>query len=195
MSWDVAEVAEKIDWPVDDWPGNCHAVADAMLKAKLVSGYLCYGNWWGPIAAGTLFADRVMAPHHGWIEVTPNRIVDPTRWVFEGAGAYIFDGGDAGNFYDLGGNRLRDSFRSPPPKYGPSKHVWSVVALPGPVAELLKTLFVEQAGGYTQEQIFWASNLSPQQLAPFARCFYEWLKSERLAGFIPIDNMQYVYRD
>ena len=185
-------MAAAIEIPVGKWPGNCHGIAMAMLERKLVQGELCYGNWWGPIAEGTLFAPRNIAPHHGWIEQDGGIIVDPTRWVFEGSEPYIFQGPDPENYYDFGGNRLRASFRKPPPEWDENaRKIWEEAYLPSFLIQILLNFFPWQTG-YTRDQIFWMANLSPEELQPFTRDFYEWLREEGLAGYVPLDNMQRV---
>lgn len=99
----IADVVKGIGIPVQQWSGNCYAIACAMLRAKLVRGRPAYGHWLGRVHPQSPFARRGQQPfvRHGWIVIDergdhaqrPGRILDPTRWVFEAREPYLFIGG------------------------------------------------------------------------------------------------------
>lgn len=89
----VDEVADAINIPVAQWAGNCYAIATAIVAAKLVEGRAVYGHYRGDVRPGTLFAGRPIVTH-GWIvlDEESGKVLDPTRWVFEGVAPYLFIG-------------------------------------------------------------------------------------------------------
>lgn len=90
----VAEVVLAIGMPTHRWPGNCYAVASALFDTGLVPGRLVYGHWLGPVAPGTMFDNGHPFQRHGWIVLNDmtGRVLDLTRWVFEGRDAYVYVG-------------------------------------------------------------------------------------------------------
>lgn len=89
------EVALAIKVPLDQWPGNCFGIAEAMVKAGLVDGTAVYGHWIGPISPRSMFQSRrgLGFCHHGWVLLKDEKtVVDPTRYVFESRQPYIFQG-------------------------------------------------------------------------------------------------------
>jgi len=88
---------EDVCGPVEKWPGNCHAIAHAIVKAKLVDGIAVYGHWTGPVHPQSSFYSRSKAGfcRHGWVELADGRVLDPTRWVFENVKPYLYIGDPA----------------------------------------------------------------------------------------------------
>lgn len=90
----IDECVRALDWPTEQWRGQCYGVALALVEAKLIDGRAVYGHYYGPISptsnpfgarAGTSFPT-----HHGWIVTPDGQILDPTRWVFEDREPYIY---------------------------------------------------------------------------------------------------------
>lgn len=98
----IADVVRGIGIPVEQWNGNCYAIACAMLRAKLVRGRPAYGHWLGRVHPKSSFASKRGLPfvRHGWIVLDergahgqrPGRVLDPTRWVFEAVEPYLYIG-------------------------------------------------------------------------------------------------------
>lgn len=101
----VAEAEKAIGIPVDQWSGNCYAIACAILRARLVKGRPAYGHWTGPVHPQSPFrrGGNVPFQRHGWIVLEergphaqrPGAVMDPTRWVFEHVAPYIYVGAPA----------------------------------------------------------------------------------------------------
>jgi len=98
------EVAVAIDVPLEQWSGNCFAIATKLTTSGLVpsGSRAVYGHWLGPIAPASSFAARAHLglTGHGWILTEDDQVIDPTRWVFEAVPAYIYIGGDQSNNID-----------------------------------------------------------------------------------------------
>jgi len=184
------EVATAIGVPIhgpgEDWEGNCHGIALAMLEAGLVpDGKLQYGLWWGRIAPGSVFEGRPFT-HHGWIKRADGTIVDPTRWVFEGAEPYVWEGRNSGE-YDFGGNRLKSMTIGQPPAYAPGRDVSLVLCTD--TQGFVRTLLNNSDDRLSVPQVFWLANLPLGSLDESAtRELYEALVRADLEGLIPIDN-------
>lgn len=93
----VDDVVDATGIAVDDWPGNCYAIAVALVESGLLPDRFeaVYGHWTGPISSRSRFADRraLGFTGHGWaLDPDSGTVVDPTRWVFEHADPYIFVG-------------------------------------------------------------------------------------------------------
>lgn len=111
--WTAEELADAIGVPLADWPGNCYVISRAVLDRALVSGVARGGQWVGRIAPGSYFHHKLtdggrrlaVMPRgirHGWVELDDGRVLDPTRWVFEGASPYVYVGPNRGE-YELEG--------------------------------------------------------------------------------------------
>lgn len=93
-------VADAIQVPLHEWPGNCYAIACAVLKSGMVRGRATYGHYYGYISPLSIpFGGRKWS-RHGWI-TRRKTIVDPTRWVFEAVKPYIYVGPVNDADYDL----------------------------------------------------------------------------------------------
>ena len=83
----AAQVAEAISAPVAAWPGNCFAIATAMVDAGLCppGSVAVYGHWTGPVHPRSMFYSRSGAGfcNHGWVLKPDGTVIDPTRFVFE----------------------------------------------------------------------------------------------------------------
>ena len=187
------EVAVAIDVPVTEWPGHCSTIARGMLDAGLVKGRTARGHWIGPIHFTSLFANRANTgfTQHSWIVDGEGRIVDPTRWVFEGALPYIYVGDD--EFYDEGGNVLRQRLGSSCPSHDPSQK-----QIPAPESKYALEIVESLIDGYDGTplsigQIFWLANLPPKSFGDGVKWIYQWLSEVGCKAIIPIDNWNMVF--
>lgn len=188
-------VSETIGIPVEEWPGNCYAISNAMVVAGVVDGIVQYGHWLGNVAAESLFAGRAIPfVCHGWIvvgSVEDEFVVDPTRYVFEGVEPYVFVGYNEGE-YDAGGNVWRASMETLPP---PFREDQRPADLSFGNAEQGVMSLLWNPPSLTIEHAFWLANLSLTTLGGLARPVYCALIDARLGGFIPIDNRRMVIGD
>ena len=77
-----AEISDLIGLPLGKWPGNCHGVAERILRQvpttgmRLVRGH--FHGWTSPVSVYR------GGPHqHSWLRLGDGRILDPTRWAFD----------------------------------------------------------------------------------------------------------------
>lgn len=177
-------VARLIDIPVDKWPGNCHAIAIAMVKRGVVKGKAIYGHYHGYIDADSIFGPRPFT-HHGWV-VTPDKIIDPTRWVFEGIDPYIYEGPKDDDAYDPGGNRVRKMFMRPAPPFVRTQNVYEI---PPHIAPLVQTLLDYYDTTICAQQAGWIASLPLDMLGEQVEEVYRWIIDDvKTPGFIPVDN-------
>lgn len=185
--------------PTKEWPGRCFEIASRAVDAG-VPGKALYGHWLGPVAKGTLFEgrDRVGFVRHGWIELPDGRIIDATRWCFEGASPYVYIGKN--DHYDMGGNAFRRAVMRPPPAWSPdekqirfdgSTPAWNFVEK----ILNLESLYDDhdyKIGFITDEQMFWLANLDLQALGEHAKEVYAFIIRRGREALIPIDNRRHV---
>lgn len=85
-------IAQAIDFPLDDWAGNCFAVA-CQINERLGLGFKPqYGHFRGWVSPLSMFTSRERALgwcNHGWPVTGAGVVVDPTRFVFEAKEPYI----------------------------------------------------------------------------------------------------------
>lgn len=78
---DPEELARAIGISLSDWPGNCHGVAEAVLRRVPVEGMrLVRGHYEGPVSRDSIYGRGPQ--QHSWLELADGRILDPTRWAF-----------------------------------------------------------------------------------------------------------------
>lgn len=180
------DVADEICIPVDNWPGNCHAIAIAMIKHEVVEGKAMYGHYHGYIDKDSIFGGRPFT-HHGWV-VRADDIVDPTRWVFEGIDPYIYIGPKDDDAYDPGGNRVREMFMRPAPPFVPTQNLYE---LPKHIAPLAQTLLNYYETTVCAQQAGWLAALPLGMLGDQVEEIYRWIIDDvETPGFIPIDNLR-----
>lgn len=182
----AAQVAGKIGVPLQDWPGNCFAIATRTVEAGVVDGRAVYGHYLGPVAEGSIFFGRRLI-RHGWILTAAGRIIDPTRWVFDNAPPYILDTAAQDPAYDEGGNRLMQAMQRPAPDHDATG---KRVVLPSEVQDLVTTLLGRSA---PQTHLCWAeahwlATLSLGVLGEHAQAVYESLAAAGFQALIPWDN-------
>ncbi len=188
----IEQIAVRIGWPVAAWEGHCYSVACAILAAKIFPGQARYGHYSGPVAPGTLFDLDMPFIRHGWIELPDGTIIDPTRWVFEGAPPYLWIGHNTGE-YDAGGQRWLQAIESPPPLTKPGDLTVDLPLTPAARAFVLSLL--GDPPTITDEHAWWLANLSLSTLGEFTRPIYEALAAGGYAMAIPIDNYRLVLAD
>lgn len=179
------EQAAELAGPVDNWPGNCHGIALKLIPGLPEGTVPQYGMYMGDIHPDSPFyPQRSVGTRHGWCRVG-DRIVDPTRWVFDAGVPSIFITSVDDPDYDFGMKRLRSQFRQPcPPKSGKCPDIdWGDASA-----------FVEQFTGETLplsgSQACWLANEMPENLQPFVADIYAALTEAGFGAFIPIDFKQ-----
>ena len=104
---DPAAIASEIEIPLTEWPGNCHGVAEAILRKMPIEGMrLVRGHYHGYVAPDAVYRGGVQ--QHSWLELADGRILDPTRWAMESPsrpGIYL----GANDHYDEAGIELREA--------------------------------------------------------------------------------------
>lgn len=185
-AFNIDQVAQAIDLPVGAWPGNCYAIACQMLKAQLVDGRAVYGHYLGFVKPGTMFHGKSIV-RHGWIETSDGRLVDPTRWVFEGVVPYIYVAALPNPEYDEGGNIFMLKNQRPTPEHDPEK---ASLEIPNDARELISTLLCRDQvqNRLMVSEAFWLGNLSLIALKERAAPLYAALVAMGQEEVIPIDN-------
>jgi hypothetical protein len=181
------DVADAIDIPLSEWPGNCYGIACAILKAGLVEGRAVYGHFLGTSAPGSIFYGKPLV-HHGWIETPDGKIVDPTRWVFECAQPYLFVSPTRETKdYDEGGNVYRLKTEKPAPAFNPKEQLFSLSAEAVPMINgMLKRPNADNQ--VCISEMFWLANLSLYTLSDMAKPLYEELERLDMLSLVPVDN-------
>lgn len=188
----VAEVERLAGLAASEWGGRCSEIADAMHAA--VGGRNARGHWRGPIASGSHFASRrgVGFVQHSWVTLPDGRIVDPTRWVFEGVEPYIYEGPN--DYYDRGGNVYRmEQNGEPPTPSADDRPVMLVMdrAIAEVVADALGDPLAA-LGALSFAQARWLAHLDPASLDLAARPVFAALIDAGYGALIPIDNKREV---
>lgn len=193
--------AKRIGIPLKSWPGNCYAVAAAILKVGVLRSLktrhgdprVAYGLYTGRIAATGHFAGRGIT-HHGWVEFDSGLVIDPTAWVFADTkpalkAATIAD-------YDLAGSRFRSSVSTrPAPTFDPAGRTF---LLPADEQEALATAGLLLGAAHDWDgrlglgQMMWLANLPLERLGAEAKALYRVIARTGNAAMIPIDNRLYV---
>lgn len=185
-------LAEKIGIPLGEWPGNCYAIACALVRCGAVEGRAVYGHYLGPVAPGTMFDGKPII-QHGWVETADGRIVDPTRWVFEDVAPYLFEADAcAATDYDEGGNVFRGACLGQPPAHDPGGRV---VPIEDPEAKVLVSGLLGREGiqeALCTAELHWLGNQLPHALGNRASALYAFLARVGERGWIPIDNWRKV---
>jgi hypothetical protein len=176
------QIAHAIKIPLEYWPGNCYAVAMAMVVAGIHAGKARYGVYNGPIHPKSMFGDKPFA-RHGWIECD-DCIVDPTRYVFENRQPYIAVVDIDNEIYDFGAQALRERTRIPYSNIDPKG---APVVIPEELRATLSACAGCEISIVSMQQLCWLSNSSLAQLGFNARPFYEYLQSLNKQAFVPVD--------
>lgn len=125
---DPQALASEIEIPLENWPLNCHGIAEAILQNVPVKGMrLARGHYHGYVSRNSKYRGGVT--QHSWLVAEDGRIVDPTRWAMESPDKpRIYIGEN--DVYDEAGLQLIS--RIPPmlPQPGPSQHAKLLSRLP-----------------------------------------------------------------
>jgi hypothetical protein len=186
------KIAKQIGLPTKEWIGNCHYVANQLLKHGIIKGELRYGHWHGEISDQSRFGGRRFT-HHGWIELSDGNICDPTRWVFEHAKPYIYVGPNNGE-YDFGGNKLRKMLMRPCPPFDSSvskDKIYDYSHL-SEGAKSIVSMLTLSVGLISINQLFWLANCPLDFFDEWAKEIYQWIIDIKFGSFIPFDNRQFV---
>lgn len=197
----LEELEEETGMKARQWAGNCYGIACA--AADMIGGAeAVYGHWLGPVSDKSRFAGRPIFVQHGWVLLRDGRVLDPTRWEFEGVEPYIYVG--ESDHYDEGGNGFRMAMAGSPPPWDPSDNVYEVTPeiLPAePWTFVEKLLGLDQItskdytpGDVTFAQLHWLANVDPRQMEGHAEAVYEMLKDFHMEAHIPFDNRVMVER-
>lgn len=183
------DVAKIIKIPVKHWPGNCYAIATAMVKANVVRGKPTYGHYHGFISdLCDKFGGRPFT-HHGWI-TRKTTIVDPTRWVFEARDPYIYVGPKDNRDYDMGGNELRKIQMQPFPEFNKEQDCWSI---PPHLHAFVQHATDLKLSKLCAVQVAWLANLPIDMLGEDAKSVFLWIINDvGFSGMIPIDNRLHI---
>lgn len=105
-----AAIAEAIGLPLTDWPGNCHAVAERVLRRLPTQGMrLVRGHFHGWTSPASVYGRGPQ--QHSWLRLQDGRVLDPTRWAFDQPGKpYLYVGEN--DAYDEAGLWLAERSRS-----------------------------------------------------------------------------------
>ena len=197
----ITAIVRALKQPPSAWEGNCYAIACAIVKAGLVEGRAVYGHWLGEVADHGYWAGQHRRPfqRHGWIILPDGKILDPTRWSFEGVKPYLWLNEDDGT-YDEGGDSFRSVMVRPCPGNndacpdGVQRYVRLELKRPEQVrlhqvsGGILYPSYKQKR--LTLSQLFWIANLPYAKLYPFARPIYLALEAVGQRVAVPLDNWE-----
>jgi hypothetical protein len=197
QKFDIHKIAKKINFPVDQWPGNCYYLALLFVKHKIVNGIARYGHFIGEVDSKSTFykVHRVTAfVPHGWVELPDGKIVDPTRYVFESKEPYIYEG--TSEDYDIGGSSIRDAMRKSMgcPAHNPNAKNFFEFKLPDEVIKLMRLICEDEREGnvFCGDHVFWLGNANPKEFGIHAKSIYKEFKRLEIAVYIPQDYWELV---
>lgn len=137
-------IAAQIDVPLEQWPGNCHAVATKVMHGFPMEGLrLVRGHFTGYISRDSVYR-RGGIQQHSWLRLGDGRILDPTRWAIESPRLPAIYVGINDNYDEAG---LALDLRSRPrmafsnllagdARYAPERAILASIARSGPAAAL-----------------------------------------------------------
>ncbi len=200
----ISEIEKAYGFPAIDWKGHCYEVA--VVAAKLIKDATAvYGHYLGDVAPGTLFAPpagcRSPFVQHGWVMLDDGRVLDPTRWAFEGAEPYLYVA-PLGGEYDEGGNRWRTKLQGEAPPFDPDERVINITQRILPTAAWewmeeilsLQDCFADEdydIGDVGFMQLVWIAHLDPRSMGfdgKHAVDIYVMLGKLDQGALIPFDN-------
>lgn len=189
---DPRDVAEKIDLPVRDWPGNCFAVAAAMIREGVLEGAVRYGTYCGPVHPESLFENRPIITH-GWV-AQDHRVVDPTRWTLTQPYHPAILAGTRFEDYDPGGQELRRKIRAAQsaPQWVEGREEHDLSALSGSAQRKSHVILECDRQIITTAQLNWLANAPVDRLGDDAEEIYRWIGELGKSCFIPVDNQALV---
>lgn len=181
------DLADLIDIPLSQWPGNCHAIACAIRDLAPVKGMrVARGHYHGSISRESVYSGGPLQ-QHSWLVAPDGRILDPTRWAMECPEHPEIYLGPC-DHYDEGGRALAACMPPPFPGRGPDfsanvaklgqedrAHLARLVGLQDPHSPILS------------DQIRRAAQLDPDDDKDLAS-LYQLLEKAGLKGIVPIDS-------
>lgn len=193
----IEELEEWIGEDAEDWEGRCYEIAT--MAAELVDGTPVYGHYTGYVDKDGFWSKSASMPfqRHGWVKLSDGRVLDPTRWSFEGKEPYIYIG--SGEDYDEGGNEFR-SLIDTPRLDASDKRV--KLALEGDALLMVLSLLgadqtIEEGDGIVVNttQAAWLANLPYDVLSPYQAEIYDAISSAGQGGHIRFDNWERARRE
>lgn len=202
----LRELARVSGKPPKEWEGNCFLMASHMVNHNLIDGAAVYGHWVGPVVPNSIFFKKKTLSsfvQHGWVrnsQADPSeRIIDPTRWVFEGKRPYIYIG--PSDHYDEGGNQFRRTVYTTAPTLGPSSELVTLTRLPMAAWKRIQHVLTT-CGSFAENpvrtvslaQLFWIANQPPDVFLEHTPAIYLCFERIGRRALIPIDNQRMVER-
>lgn len=176
------ELVEEMGVHVVDWIGNCEGAVRLFMRHFPIKGSISARGAW---TQGTEAFGDCLRPftQHSWIQLEDERVLDPTRWVFEGVAPYIYVG--ESDYYDYGTNALNaiihDIPDTPYNKPGTKE-------LDPTDADLLRTYGVRCFGDKVHhDDLWWLSRMPPTGQH---KALYEFFEDQGMQAMIPIDNFR-----
>ena len=195
---DPEGLAALIGIPLTDWPGNCHGIAEAVLRRAPVDGMrLARGHWHGHISSDSVFGARDFT-QHSWLVLADGRILDPTRWTLEDPKRPAIYLG-VNDHYDEAGLQLRQ--QQPPAFFNAPPNPFQILldkTSPALCEALNNALGGDHARGTMDPGHRWladalarAMKTDPDRLHDAAR-LYRLMAEAGMRAMIPIDLWQRV---
>lgn len=186
----IEDLEKTIGLPSDRWHGKCTLVS--AYAQKLVGGHDVYGDYLGPVDPDGYWGSRRNFPnHHGWVLLNDGRILDPTRWSFEGADPYIYLGHNKKD-YDEGSNRMRANLLGPCP--APKGETANLKFAFG-AETFFEKLTGTPADELTVNQVHWVANIPYEHLDFAVYPVYQTIVDNKMSAYIPIDNRKRAERE
>jgi hypothetical protein len=184
--FDLSEVAKRIDFELDNWPGNCYGISCNIVEENLVEGRAVYGHYYGPVTKKNKHFNHTRPfQRHGWI-LRDTEVLDFTRWCFEEKEPYLYVT-TVNDEYDEGGNKIKRIYRRPPPSFS-SEEKQAELGLSENTKQFVLDDLLGGSPELTLQQAIWIANLDPQNLGNHAYEIYNGLKDSNLKAAVPIDN-------
>jgi len=166
----------------EDFKGNCYAAATALAAILGPGARAVYGIWYGEsvVRPGNPFH------RHGWAEMD-DKIIDPTRWVFEGKEPYYWIGPAESDEYDEGMAELREAVRRPPPEHDDTESQFEMQWSPR-VKAFMRGLFDDDRDvtWLSFAEIFWLANTSMADEQAVDELYTQLIALDQ-GALIPID--------
>jgi hypothetical protein len=181
----LAEAEAAVGRPARSWAGRCSEVSDRLLASGLVRGVARYGLYLGPVAPGGLFSPTAPWHRHGWIEAPGRLVVDPTRWAFERADPYLYQGPYT-DAYDPEMAHFARIGIPPPPGRRPGDRAVDLDL--GPAARAHLRGMTGSGCVFSRAQLAWLAGLPPPLLGLYAAETYRAMDRAGCGGMIPPDR-------
>ena len=175
----VEQLAQRAG-PVEEWEARCAEIAD--IAAKMTDGEAVYGYWRGPTTGLWGEKPEGSITRHAWVILGDGRVLDPTRWSFEGASPYIWVG-PGGDSYDEEGQAFKSAI-APIPLYDKSGKQVSL-ELEGECESVVKrVLQVDSIHPMSLNQLGWLIALPAEKTAPCSKRILEAIDEAGFGAFV-----------